>query len=130
MTFTPGYRAVRNQVALALLLGVASSSFAIDRFSEGAAFMRQGRFAEAYGQFIQGASDGDSDAARLALHMHRYGPQVYGSHWDASAEDLQLWSRLATTPSRRGMPAFVPKPRAGAAAAPRRVPQRQQAPAS
>jgi hypothetical protein len=130
MTFTPGYRTVRNHLALALLLGVASSSFAIDRFSEGATFMRQGRFAEAYGRFILGASDGDSDAARLALHMHQYGPQVYGSHWDASAEDLQLWSRLAIKPSRRGMPAFLPQPRARAAVAPRRLPQPQQAPAS
>lgn len=62
-------------------------------FADAAQSVRTGRFAEAYGRFVNLADDGDSDAGRIALVMHRYGPELFGSTWDASTEQLAQWTR-------------------------------------
>ena len=64
-------------------------------FADAAASLRAGRHADAYGRFVTLADDGDVDAACIALLMHRYGPDVFGSAWDASDEQLAAWRRLA-----------------------------------
>jgi len=62
-------------------------------FADAAGLLRVGRHAEAYGRFVALADDGDVDAARFALLMHRYGPAVFGSAWDASPEQVADWTR-------------------------------------
>jgi hypothetical protein len=62
-------------------------------FAEAAESLRSGRHAEAYGRFVELADEGDADAGRIALLMHRFGPSVFGSSWDASVEQLVLWTR-------------------------------------
>jgi hypothetical protein len=62
-------------------------------FADAAEALRTGRHAEAYGRFVALADEGDVDAGRIALVMHRYGPEVFGSAWDASVEQLADWTR-------------------------------------
>ena len=62
-------------------------------FAGAAESLRAGRHAEAYGRFVALADEGDVNAARIALVMHRFGPDVFGSAWDASAEQLVEWTR-------------------------------------
>lgn len=69
---------------------------------------RAGRWSAAYGQFAHLATRGDADAARIALFMHRNGPLLYGTYWDASPEDTQAWAQLADTGPGRSDPAFQP----------------------
>ena len=51
------------------------------------------RHAEAYGRFVALANDGDVRAGRIALVLHRLGPALFGSEWDASTEQLDTWAR-------------------------------------
>ena len=46
---------------------------------------------EAYGAFCRLADDGDAEAARLALQMFRYGPQLYGERFEAVPRAVQRW---------------------------------------
>jgi hypothetical protein len=62
-------------------------------FSAAAESLRAGRHAEAYGRFVVLADEGDVDAARIALLLHRFGPDVFGSAWDASVEQVVEWTR-------------------------------------
>jgi hypothetical protein len=64
-------------------------------FADAAAALKAARFAQAYGQFVSMADDGDVDAARMALVMHRLGPRLFGSDWDASIEQLAEWTLLS-----------------------------------
>jgi hypothetical protein len=85
---------------------------------------RAGRFSDAYGKFIPLANNGNADAARIVLFMYAHGPLLYGSAWDATAEDIELWSRLSgQNPARQ--PGYDPVlPNVATAAAPQ--PQAQQ----
>ncbi|HEX2540747.1 MAG TPA: hypothetical protein VHM00_06655 [Caldimonas sp.] len=64
-------------------------------FAEAGRLFRAGRHAAAYGRFVTLANEGDMHAARVALLMHRFGPSLFGSDWDATTEELAEWSRLA-----------------------------------
>src|SRR6478672_6037893 len=66
-------------------------------FADAADLLRVGRHAEAYGRFVALADDGDVDAARFALLMHRYGPAVFASAWDASPEQVADWTRWSAS---------------------------------
>lgn len=68
---------------------------------------RNGRFADAYGRFLVLADRGDADAARVVLFMYRFGPSLYGAHWDAHQEDIAFWTQLANKEGRPH-PAFRP----------------------
>ena len=72
---------------------------------------RQGEWSEACGLFIELANNGDRDAARIALFMVRYGPRLYGSHWDASPDDVEEWETLVNQSPKtlRATPVFKPK---------------------
>ena len=72
---------------------------------------QRGRWSDAYGRFIALANDGDRDAARIALFMLRYGPRLYGSHWDASPDDVEEWEALANQGPKtfRATPVFTPR---------------------
>ena len=56
---------------------------------------QDGRYPAAYGRFVKLASGGHAEAARIALAMHRYGPQPYGSQWDAAAPRRRDWISAA-----------------------------------
>lgn len=79
-------------------------------FAGAAASLRLGRFAEAYGRFIALADEGDADAGCIALVMHRYGPEVFGSMWDATAEQLAQWSRMCEATARKELASRLGKP--------------------
>jgi hypothetical protein len=61
-------------------------------FADAAESLRNGRYADAYGRFVRLADEGDIDAARVALVMHALGPKLFGSAWDATAEQLVEWT--------------------------------------
>jgi hypothetical protein len=72
-------------------------------FADAASSLRLGRHAEAYGRFVALADEGDFDAARVALMMHRFGPTLFGSTWDASTEQLELWTQWSEVAARRDL---------------------------
>jgi hypothetical protein len=65
-------------------------------------------WSHAYDRFITLANRGDADAARLALFMHHYGPQLYGSDEDPSAQEVEAWTQLAAQAASRHHPAYQP----------------------
>lgn len=91
-------------LTLALLLGSHAAAAASESaqqaalFAEASGLYREGRWSGAYGRFARLADQGQIEAARIALHMLRMGPTLYGSDWGASQPQIDLWSRLAATP--------------------------------
>lgn len=79
-------------------------------FADAVQQFKEGRRAHAFGMFIALANRGDVDAARIALFMHQFGPTLYGSHWEASRDDIDYWNTLLRNSSTAGraQPAFVP----------------------
>jgi hypothetical protein len=77
-------------------------------FVDAVTLFRQQRLSAAYGRFLALAQDGDADAARIAQFMHRYGPVLFATHWDASADELEDWASLARTAKGRPAPRYVP----------------------
>lgn len=83
-------------------------------FAQAADQHQKSRYSGAYGRFVILANRGDRDAARIALFMHRYGPSLYGTFWDASMEEVETWEQLASqggrvSPRFRTPPEFRPK---------------------
>ena len=54
-------------------------------------------FAIAYDRLTVLADGGHVEAARIALLMTRYGPQLYGNQWSASSYKIENWIRLASS---------------------------------
>jgi hypothetical protein len=54
-----------------------------------------GRWSTAFGRFAALAEHGHPDAARIALLMVRYGPQLYHSAWSVTAGQLARWQQAA-----------------------------------
>lgn len=77
-------------------------------FDDAMKAFRSQRWSAAYGRFSRLAGQGDFDAARIALFMHRYGPVLFDSHWDASTEDLNDWTHLAASARGRPAPPYRP----------------------
>jgi hypothetical protein len=97
-------------LAAALATGTGALASSRDRaFVEATQQYQKARWADAYGRFMRLANSGDRDAARIALFMHRYGPQLYGAYWDASTEEVELWTELAATQAGRAQPTFQPR---------------------
>ncbi|MEO5882267.1 MAG: hypothetical protein ABIQ06_07610 [Caldimonas sp.] len=84
--------------------------------AEASQLFRTGRHAAAYGRFVRLANEGDREAARVALVMHRHGSALFGSSWDASTEELILWSALAQAAGRAQIEARERIGRGGASA--------------
>ena len=79
-------------------------------FDEAARQYRAGRFSDSYGRFMALANTGDVDAAHIALFMNRYGPQLYGSYWDAAPHEIERWASLIRDRAGRPQPVFVSDP--------------------
>jgi hypothetical protein len=94
----PAFAAPPTASASAFPPTAASSPAA--RFAEGSRLLRAGRHAAAYGRFVALANEGDREAAGIALVMHRHGPLLFGSAWDATTEELEYWSELARSADR------------------------------
>ncbi len=62
---------------------------------------KDGRLAEAFGRFVALANNGDADAARIALFMHRFGPPLYGRYWDLSPQEAESWTHLVRSEKGR-----------------------------
>ncbi len=90
------------------LLSPAAARAEDPSFSDAVAQFQKGRWSDAYGRFIEMANEGDADAARIAVFMQRYGPLLFGSNWDAAADDRADWQRLAASRQGRPPPAFRP----------------------
>lgn len=56
---------------------------------------RLGRFAEAYGRFVDLAEAGHGPSARYALWMCEQGPALFGKEWDCSPQQAGDWARAA-----------------------------------
>ena len=107
-------RLLATLVALCLTTAATPATAAVKddwAFSEAVEQYQRGHWADTYGRFIELANDGDRDAARIALFMYRYGPRLYGSYWDASPDELDVWERLGTQGPKtfRAAPVFKPK---------------------
>lgn len=84
-----------HAACLALVLALNGAMASPDPgYAEAVQEYRAGRWSSAFGRFIALANDGNVEAARIALFMQSHGRQLYGSDWDASEEDIELWSRL------------------------------------
>jgi len=105
------------------LAATAWTARAGDHFDQAVAEYRNGRYPSAWGHFYMAANEGDPDAARVALHMLRYGPLLYGGYWDASSDEVADWTRLAASSKGRLPPEFQPArpPVAGVRASHRRA---------
>ena len=72
----------------------------VDRLhAEGVAWFRAARFPAAYGRFVALAEGGHEASARYALWMCLQGPELFGSDWDCSAEQVQDWAHFAGVPA-------------------------------
>ncbi|MEI8159063.1 MAG: hypothetical protein WCH60_19570 [Burkholderiales bacterium] len=79
---------------------------AMGTFSQAMGYYELGKWPAAYGKFAVLADHGDADAARIALFMHRFGPRLYGSAWDASEYQLEHWLQLASQQMENKIGAF------------------------
>lgn len=96
---------------LAQALSAGASGLADREYAEAVRSFRSGRTADAFGRFIDLANRGDVDAARIALFMHSYGPTLYGTYWEAGAQDVEYWTSLVrnSPASTRRVAEFQPK---------------------
>lgn len=62
------------------------------------ASFKVGRFPEAYGRFVRLANGGHPPAARYALWMCEQGPELFGSEWDCTPDQVRSWASLAGVP--------------------------------
>jgi hypothetical protein len=92
----------------ALALSVAAHAAPESEFNSAVASYRAQRYSEAFGRMMSLANRGDPDAARIALFMHQYGPQLYGSYWDLNPEEVLLFQQVASLARQRPAPAFQP----------------------
>jgi hypothetical protein len=79
------------------------------QFADAVGLFRAQSYPQAYGRFVELAGRGHAPSAQMALMMFSNGPAVFGSDWDANADQLQRWQRLALAAS--SMPQDDPTPR-------------------
>jgi hypothetical protein len=77
-------------------------------FREAVASYRAARYSEAFGKLMGLANRGDSDAARMVLFMHQYGPTLYGSYWDLNPDEILMFQQVAQLARQRAQPVFQP----------------------
>lgn len=61
-----------------------------------------GRYAQAYALFAQLADCGHREAARIALQMRRFGPELYGVVFEASPSRLARWQGTLSADASAG----------------------------
>lgn len=101
--FTPNRWSVTLcTVALAALVTMnaapAAAVGADDAFVAAMQRYDEGRYALAYGRLVALADAGHPEAARVALMMLRYGPQLFGAAWSATPGQVDRWLAAASAP--------------------------------
>lgn len=91
-------------VALTLLLASASlqaqtsampSAPTLDqRFESAIVHYERNQWPQAFAAFVQLAELGHPEAARMALAMWRFGPKLHSQDFFATAQQVELWSRV------------------------------------
>jgi len=84
-----GLLALGSEAALA---GTAEDDFIYRQALE---FYGDGHWSAAFGRFAALAERGHPDAARIALMMVRYGPELYRSAWTVTPGQLVRWQEAA-----------------------------------
>lgn len=64
-------------------------------FADALQLYRHGHFDAAYERFVHLADTGHAESARIALVMLRHGPDLYGSQWSATPDQVGAWERTA-----------------------------------
>lgn len=83
-------------LALVCFATVATPAGDIEEYNYAIKLYRQAKWAGAFGRFCVLADRGHPEAARIALFMLRYGPQLYGTAWSASQEQIDGWVYVAS----------------------------------
>lgn len=91
-------------VALTLLLASASlqaqtsvmpsTPIPDQRFESALVQYERNQWPQAYAALVQLADLGHPEAARMALEMWRFGPKLFAQDFFATAQQLELWSRV------------------------------------
>ena len=71
-------------------------------FEAAQAHYEAGRYAQAYALFAQLADCGHREAARIALQMRRFGPELYGVVFEASPSRLARWQGTLSADASAG----------------------------
>jgi len=71
-------------------------------FETAQAHYEAGRYAQAYALFAQLADCGHREAARIALQMRRFGPELYGVAFEASPSRLARWQGTLSADASAG----------------------------
>jgi hypothetical protein len=79
-----------------------TSDGARTRFETAQAHYDAGHYAEAYALFAQLADCGHHEAARIALHMRRSGPTLYGLPFEASSQRQARWQGTLAAEAQPG----------------------------
>ncbi len=73
-----------------------TQSDAKEAFAEALDAYQQGNWTAAYRRLTALADRNHGDAARIALYMHRFGPNLYGGKREATKEQRENWLRIAS----------------------------------
>ncbi len=76
---------------LVLATGAGAQPAPVTSLDVALADYERSHWRDAYVAFCRLADDGDAEAARLALQMLRYGPQLYGERFEAVPQAVQRW---------------------------------------
>jgi hypothetical protein len=70
-------------------------------FEQARVQLERGHYADAHRSFAQLADCGHREAARIALEMRQFGPQVYGLTFNVGPKRLARWQALLAAPAPR-----------------------------
>ena len=85
-------------------VGVPTAHASEQDYADAVRQFKTGRLAEAYGHFMVLANRGDADAARIGIFLHKFGPALYGRHWDLTPHEEKAWEMLAKSGKARQDP--------------------------
>lgn len=92
-----------------LVLAVAGTTarwaHAAPGFEQARAQLELGHYADAHRRFAQLADCGHREAARIAIEMRQFGPQVYGMSFSVGPRRLARWRALLAAPAPMPAPA-------------------------
>ncbi len=96
-----------------------AASTAAARFEQGRLHYESAHYRESWAGFAQLADEGCVEAARIALQMRQWSPQVYGTTFTAGPKQLERWrATLLRDAAQRSPKAGLPMPAKPPAARP------------
>jgi hypothetical protein len=90
-------------VMLALVAGATTARLAHagPAFEEARVLLERGHHADAHRRFARLADCGHREAARIALEMRQFGPQLYRMNFQIGPKQLARWRALLAAPAPR-----------------------------